>query len=165
MASNTLQEKFLGQLPFVYFSEKQFVDGQAKMAAMATDPTLKAGIEKHREETKQHVMTLENVFLALNHKPEESKCPICLGLLTSSETAMKDAGNDAIRDVSIGGSAMLIENYEIAAYKGLIGQAQAMGRQDVVALLQQNLQQELNTAQQLEQSAPMLNQKAASVAA
>ncbi len=162
MAVNTLEEKFLGQLPFVYFSEKQFVDGQAKMAAMATDPMLKAGIEKHMQETKQHVVTLENVFLALNHKPEESKCPICMGLLTSAESSMKEAGNDAIRDVSIGGSAMLIENYEIAAYKGLIGQAQAMGRQDVAAMLLQNLQQEQDTFGQLEQSAPMLMHKAAS---
>lgn len=162
MAVNTLEEKFLGQLPFVYFSEKQFVDGQAKMAAMATDPALKAGIEKHMQETKQHVVTLENVFLAMNHKPEEKKCPICMGLLASTDSSMKEAGNSAIRDVTIGGEAMLIENYEIAAYKGLIGQATALGRQDVVQLLQQNLQQEENTFGQLEQSAPMLTQKAAS---
>ena len=162
MAVNTLQEKFLGQLPFVYYSEKQFVEGQSKMAAMATDPTLKAGIEKHMQETKGQVTVLENVFLAFGKKPEEKTCPICVGLLKSTDAAMQEAGNSAIRDVAIGGEAMLIENYEIAAYKGLVGQAQAMGRDDVVALLQQNLQQEENTAQQLEQSAPMLTQKAAS---
>lgn len=158
---NTLQEKFLGQLPFLYFSEQQFVEAQAKMAAQATDPALKAGLEKHREETKHQVSNLEQVFSLMHHKPEAQTCPICVGLLKSGDTSMKEAGNDAIRDVSIGVAGGLIEHYEVAAYRGLIAQAQAMGRQDVTAILQQNLQQEEQTAQQFESLAPALMQKAA----
>lgn len=162
MAVNTLQEKFLGQLPFIYYSEQQFVEAQKKMAANATDPALKAGIEKHVQETKAQVAVLENVFLAFGKKPEEKKCPICDGLVAAGEMSMKEAGNDSIRDVAIGGAASMVEHYEIAQYRGLIAQATTLGRQDVVALLQQNLQQEENTSQQLEQSTPMLTQKAAS---
>lgn len=156
----TLKEKFLGQLPLVYYSENQFVTAQQKMIAQATDPTLKAGLQKHLEETKQHVSKLEQVFTMMGEKPVEEKCPICAGLVASAETGMKEAGTPALRDVAIGGSATLVEHYEIAAYRGLIGQAQAMGQNDVVQILQQNLQQEENTAQQLEQAAPMLMQKA-----
>jgi ferritin-like metal-binding protein YciE len=38
--------------------------------------------------------------------------------------------------------------------------AQQMGQDEVVNLLQENLQQEQNTAQMIEQSAPQLMQKA-----
>lgn len=163
MAVNTLEEKLAGQLPFIYYSENHFVEAQKKMAAQATDPALKAGIEKHVEETKQQAMRLENVFLALGKKPEEKKCPICDGLVAASEMSMKEAGNEAIRDVAIGGGAMMVEHYEIAQYRGLIGQAQALGRQDVVALLTQNLSEEENTAHLLEAHAPALAHKAAAL--
>lgn len=161
MSTNTLKEKFTGQLPLVYFSELQFIEAQQKMIAGATDPTLKSGLEKHLQETKQHATNLEQVFMSLGLKPEQKECPICMGLVKSAETGMKEAGNDALRDVSIGGSAVLVEHYEIAAYRGLVAQATTLGLNDAVQLLQQNLQQEEQTAQKLEESAPALMQKTA----
>ena len=160
MAINTLQEKLLGQLPLVYFSEQQFVEAQQKMIAQATDPMLKSGLEKHLQETKQQVSNLEQVFALLGQKPQAEQCPICMGLVKAAETGMKEAGTDALRDVAIGGSGVLVEHYEIAAYRGLVAQAQALGLTDVVQLLQQNLQQEEQTAQRLESAAPMMMQKA-----
>ena len=160
MAVTTLKEKFLGQLPFVLFSEQQFVTAQQKMMDQATDPELKAGLAKHIEETKQHVINLDQVFIGMGHKPETKECPICMGLIKSAQSSMAEAGTDALRDVSIGGSASLVENYEIAAYRGLIAQAQALGLSDAAQLLQQNLQQEEQTAQHLQSAAPMMMQKA-----
>jgi len=161
MAVNTLKEKFTGQLPLVYFSELQFIEAQQKMIANATDPTLKSGLEKHLEETKQHAVNLEQVFMSLGLKPEQKECPICMGLVKSGESAMKEAGTDALRDVAIGGAGVLVEHYEIAAYRGLVAQATALGLTDATQLLQQNLQQEEQTAQKMEEAAPMLMQKAA----
>ena len=46
------------------------------------------------------------------------------------------------------------EHHEIAVYEGLITKAEAMGEQDIVALLQENLEQEeaaLTIAQQFGQ--------------
>jgi len=63
--------------------------------------------------------------------------------------------------INIGGGAALVEHYEIAAYRGLVGQAQALGLTEALPLLQQNLQQEEQTAQRLENAAPMMLQKAA----
>ncbi len=158
---NTLEEKFLGQLPLVYFSEQQFVEAQQKMIAGATDPMLKSGLQKHLEETKQHVTNLESVFFSMGKKPTAEKCPICLGLVASGETAMKAAGTDALRDASILGSSVLVEHYEIAAYEGLVAQAEALGKTEIAAILKGNLAQEQQTAQRLENAAPMMMQKAA----
>ena len=49
---------------------------------------------------------------------------------------------------------------EIVSYTGLIVGAQAMGNKEVVTLLQQNLQQEEQTAKQLAQNAPKLLKQA-----
>ena len=50
----------------------------------------------------------------------------------------------------------MVEHYEIGVYRGLINGAELMGQAGVAQLLQQNLQQEEETAQHLESSEPML---------
>src|SRR5215212_5690112 len=58
-------------------------------------------------------------------------------------------------------AAIKVEHFEIASYRTLITGAQQMGQQEeVVNLLNQNLQEEEQTAQIAEQSAPDLIQKA-----
>jgi ferritin-like metal-binding protein YciE len=47
----------------------------------------------------------------------------------------------------------------MGSYRGLVSAAQQMGQDEIVNLLQQNLQQEEQTAQIAEQSAPELLQK------
>lgn len=160
MATTTLQEKFESQLPLAYYSEQQFVEAQGKMAAQATDPNLKAGIQMHLQQTKMHVSNLEQVFTMVGKKPEAQQCPICDGLIKSAESGMKEAGSDALRDVYIGGSAALVEHYEMGVYRGLIAQAQTLGLSDVVPILQRNLSDEEMTAQKLEDNAPAMMQKA-----
>jgi len=54
----------------------------------------------------------------------------------------------------------MVEYYEIASYRGLIGAAQTMNQPEVVKLLEENLRQEELTVQKLESSAPALLQKA-----
>jgi ferritin-like metal-binding protein YciE len=44
------------------------------------------------------------------------------------------------------------EHHEIAVYEGLIINARAMGRDDVVDLLQQNLEQEQHTLEEVKSS-------------
>ena len=63
--------------------------------------------------------------------------------------------------VLIGVSAQLkVEHYEVASYRGLLTAARQMGQNEVTGMLLQNLQQEEQTALLVEQSTPMLLQKA-----
>jgi len=52
------------------------------------------------------------------------------------------------------------EHHEIAVYEGLITYAVAMGEQDVVSFLQQNLEQEQATVQTAKQVSKQLAQRA-----
>ena len=159
MAIKTSQEKYLHELGDVYDAEQQFLKGQQEMLQHASDSTLKQMIQTHIGQSEQQVKTLEQVFQALGEKPKAEKCPAAAGLVTEAKQNMKEAQVPEIRDCLIAGAAAKVEHYEIASYRGLIQGAQAMGNQAVVRLLQQNLQQEEQTAQMIEQALPSLLQK------
>ena len=157
--SNT-QEKFLHELGDIYDAEQQFLKGQQEMLQQASDPTLKQMLERHIGESEGQVQVLEQVFELLGEKPKRESCAAAKGLVTEAQKVLKEAQTPELRDCLIGGSAAKVEHYEIASYRGLIIGAQQMGQDQVVSLLEKNLQQEEQTAQKVEQSAPLLLQKA-----
>ena len=157
--SNT-QEKFLHELGDIYDAEQQFLKGQQELLQQASDPTLKQMLERHIGESEQQVQVLDQVFELLGEKPKREACAAAKGLVTEAQKVLKEAQTPELRDCLIGGAAAKVEHYEIASYRGLITGAQQMGQDQVVSLLQKNLQQEEQTAQKVEQSAPQLLQKA-----
>src|ERR1700753_1378669 len=54
----TLDDLFLDTLKDIYFAEKQIVKALPKMAKAATSPDLKAGFDKHLQETESHLERL-----------------------------------------------------------------------------------------------------------
>jgi ferritin-like metal-binding protein YciE len=66
------------------------------------------------------------------------------------------AENQQILTLGLAASQTKVEQLEIACYRALIQTAEQMGQQQAVKLLQQNLQQEEQTAKKLEQHMPQL---------
>jgi ferritin-like metal-binding protein YciE len=56
-----LDDLFYDTLKDIYFAEKQILRALPKMARAAQSPELKAGFEKHREQTEEHVDRLQQV--------------------------------------------------------------------------------------------------------
>jgi ferritin-like metal-binding protein YciE len=161
MAINSLQEKFTHELGDIYDAEHQFLKGQEEMLQNATDPQLKQMIQQHMEQTRGHIRNLEQVFNLMGQQPQRVMCDGAKGLVSEGQKLIKEtAGADAVRDCAIAGAAHKVEHYEIASYWGLITGAELMGQQEIVSVLQQNLQQEEQTAALIEQSTPMLLQTA-----
>ena len=160
-AINNLQEKFMHGLGDIYDAEHQFLKGQDEMLKNATDGNLQQMIQLHMEQTRQHISNLDQVFSLLGEQSQREMCVGAKGLISEGQKVMKDTSKyNALRDCAIAGAASKVEHYEIAAYRDLITAAQLMGQQQIVGLLQQNLQQEEQTAAKIEQSAPMLLQTA-----
>ena len=57
--------------------------------------------------------------------------------------------NSPTRDLGIIMSGLKVENFEITTYKGLIQVANSLGKTDVVALLQQTLDEEIESSNML----------------
>ena len=161
MAINTLQEKFMHGLGDIYDAEHQFLDGQQEMLANATGESVKQMLTQHIAQTEQQIANLEQAFQALGEEAERVKCAGAAGLVKEAQQIIKEtSGNPELCDLAIASAAFKVEHYEISCYRGLIAAAQAMNQTRVVSLLQENLQQEEQTAQRIEQNTPMMIQQA-----
>ena len=79
--------------------------------------------------------------------------------MSEAQQLMQQTQDENLRDVAINAAVLQVEHFEMGSYRGLVTAAQQMGQDQIVNLLQQNLQQEEQTAQTAEQSAPDLLQK------
>ena len=158
----TLNDLFLDTLKDIYYAEKQIVKALPKMAKAATSPDLKAGFEKHLQETHGHVERLEQVFEIIGAPARGKTCEAILGIIEEAKEIMDEFKDTAALDAGLVSSAQAVEHYEIARYGTLKAWAKQLGRADVVKLLEATEQEEIATDKKLTQlGLTEVNQKAA----
>ena len=161
MPITNAQELFLHELAALYDAEHTIIFGLQAMSQGATDENLRSAVEQHHEQTQGHIQNLEQVFNQLGQEPYRETNEIAQGAAKELQKGLGEAHQSPeLVDCVIISAAIKVEHFEIASYRALITAAQQMGQDEIVDLLQQNLQQEEQTAQIAEQSAPALIQKA-----
>ena len=161
MPITTLDAKFAYELGSIYDSEHHFLQAQEAMLQQATDSTLRLMLETHIAETQQQILNLEQIFQELGQAPQRVACQASASLVEDARRMLAEVGgNPQIMDTVMIGAQAKVEHFEIACYRGLVLGAQTIARPKVTRLLQQNLQQEEQTAQFVEQSAQTLLQQA-----
>ena len=126
----------------------------------AQDDKVKQQFAHHREETEGQIRNLEQAFSALGGEQQVQPCPAIDGLKAEAEQLISQTSKQLVDAVLIGGAAET-EHHEIAVYEGLITKAEAMGEEDVVALLQENLEQEQHTLKEVQAAGEQLAQQLA----
>jgi ferritin-like metal-binding protein YciE len=126
----------------VYFAEKAVLKSLPKMASHATSPALRAGFEKHIEETKGQLKRLEQTFEILGKKAKAKECPAMMGLIKEATELMDDVGPSALLDAGLTGHARAIEHYEIARYITMHEWADTLGHGNICTLLAETLNEE-----------------------
>src|SRR5215510_6732890 len=89
-AAKKLDDLFHDTLKDIYFAEKKILSALPKMAKAAQDDKLKAAFEKHHGETETHVSRLEQVFDAIDAKPQGKTCDAILGIIEEGQEIMAD---------------------------------------------------------------------------
>jgi ferritin-like metal-binding protein YciE len=154
------RELFLHELGDLLYVEKSLYKELPKLAQEATDEDLSGAFEEHREETQQHAEKLEQVFELIGETPKAEQCPGIDGIKAEHDEFIKEnRPMPVVCDLFLTGAGARAEHYEIAAYTGLITMAQAMGESGVVALLQENLEQERAALDRLEKAAIRLTRE------
>ncbi|MDQ3823507.1 MAG: ferritin-like domain-containing protein [Actinomycetota bacterium] len=128
----------------------------------ANNAELASGFERHTAETRQQIQNIERVFEALGVRPEALPAPAVEGLEAEYKGFAASAADDVqpdVLDVVALGAAAATEHHEIAAYESLITLAGAVGAEDAVPLLEENLEQERNMLQQVQSFAQRLGEK------
>ena len=142
MASiETPRQLFVHKLGAALKMENTILEMLEDLQEKANDTQLRRDLAAHHRETQQQVRNLERVFDALGEDPEEQSCPPIEGLQKEGEQNLKDV-DDSLNDSVILSGVVETEAHEIAVYDGLITKAEAMGEEDIVALFQENLEQE-----------------------
>ena len=149
MTMDTLQELYLEQLQDVYDAEKQLVKALPKMAKTATNEELKAAFEQHLEQTQEHVSRLERIFEELGEKPKGKKCKAMQGLVEEGKEMMEEDASEDVMDAGLICAAQKVEHYEIATYGCLRTYAEMLGFDDQADLLQETLDEEKDTDENL----------------
>jgi ferritin-like metal-binding protein YciE len=140
--SGTLHDAFLDELRDSYDAEQQLVKALPKMAKAAASPILRDAFESHLEETRQHVVRLEQIIESLGVKVSGKHCHGIEGIITEGGEVMDENYVRATMDACLIASGQRAEHYEIAAYGTLIAWAKLMGHAAAVDLLQQTLDEE-----------------------
>jgi len=115
-----------------------------KLVEKANDSGLKKQLRHHREETQAQIRNLHQIFQSLGLEASTNPCPAIEGIEKEGEANLKMADESLHDDVILAGCAET-EHHEIAVYENLIVHADALGHEDIVALLRENLEQEQHT--------------------
>jgi ferritin-like metal-binding protein YciE len=145
---NTPQEAYNYKLGAALKMEQTVLDMLGENVEEAQDEHVKALFRHHQDETRQQIVNLEQAFAAFGWDVDTSPCPAIEGLEKEGKANVKKT-DDALVDGIILQGAAEVEHHEIGVYENLIINARAMGRDDVVQLLEQNLQQEQHTLQEV----------------
>jgi ferritin-like metal-binding protein YciE len=163
----TLRELFEIELRYAYDTEKKLVDkGIPSMIESASSPELRSALQTHLSETQNHVTRLERVFGALGVEPDTKTNDILDKMTAAAKDSTSNIEQSSLRDAALIANGNAVEHYEIALYGTLVSFAKALGLQNVVAPLQETLEEEKKADAKLTQLAESVtNMRAARVSA
>jgi ferritin-like metal-binding protein YciE len=161
MKLETLRELLIEQCQDLYSAEQQIIDALPKMVEKASAPELKSAFQQHLEQTKSHVMRLDQIFTHFPKVDKDDKdCKGMEGLLKEGKEMIKQDAEPEVKDAGLIAAAQRVEHYEIASYGCARTFAQLIGMNDVARLLQQTLDEEGEADKKLTGIAERINVEA-----
>jgi ferritin-like metal-binding protein YciE len=145
----TLQDLFHDTLKDIYYAERKILKALPKMQRAAQSEKLKAAFEKHREETEGQIERLQQVFEILGKTSRGKTCDAIEGIVAEGEEIMEEFKGTAALDAGLISSAQAVEHYEMTRYGTLRRWAQELGMDDAAKLLEETLNEESKTDQDL----------------
>jgi ferritin-like metal-binding protein YciE len=136
-----LRQLYIAQLQKALDMENHVVEALPTMIKKSTDAELKRAFTNHLEESRGHVSKVTKILEACEAS-ETQACKVIRALVAEAEDGIKDAGDDAVRDVTLIAAAQQVEHHEIAVYGTLRTWAGLLGEADQANTLEQILQEE-----------------------
>ena len=155
-----LRDVYIEQLKDLYSAETQLIKALPKMAKAAHAPELAHGFEEHLEQTKEHAARLERIFAALDEKPTGKTCKAMKGLVEEGSEAIKENASPSAKDAMLIAAAQRVEHYEIAGYGTVKTYANLLNENEAAKLLEETLQEEVETDEKLTEAAESINVEA-----
>jgi ferritin-like metal-binding protein YciE len=149
MTEKTLENLFYDTLKDIYYAERKIAKSLPKMARGAQSPKLKAAFEKHLEETEGQIERLQKVFDILGKRAMGKTCEAIEGILAEGDEILEEYEGTAALDAGLISAAQAVEHYEITRYGTLKRWAEMLELPEAVRLLDETLQEESKTDEDL----------------
>ena len=145
MPTPTLETLFHDGLRDILYAERKILKTLPKMMRAAQSEELKAGFQKHHDETETHVERLQQVFEMLGKRAQAKTCPAIDGIMEEGEEVMDSFKGSPAIDAGLIAAAQAVEHYEMARYGTLASWAETLGMADAVSLQTATLEEEAAT--------------------
>ncbi len=142
MKIESLEELFVEELKDLYHAEKQLVKALPKMVKAASSDELRKAFADHLEQTKNHVLRLEQVFETVDEKAKAKVCKGMQGLIEEGQETIAEDAVEQLADLGLIASAQKVEHYEISGYGTMRAFAQILGNREAERLLSETLKEE-----------------------
>ncbi|MFW2341444.1 ferritin-like domain-containing protein [Brevundimonas sp.] len=149
MAEKTLNTLFHDTLRDIYYAERKILKSLPKMKRAAQSDELKAAFDKHEAQTEGQIERLERVFEIIDKTPRGKTCDAINGILAEGDEIAEEYKDNPALDAGLLAAAQAVEHYEITRYGTLKRWAQVLGLDEAVKLLDETLQEESQTDEDL----------------
>ncbi len=149
MAAKTLETLFHDTLKDIYYAERKILKSLPKMARAAQSGELKAAFEKHKEQTEGQIERLQQVFEIIGKPARGKTCDAIEGILAEGEEIMDEYKDTPALDAGLLAAAQAVEHYEITRYGTLKRWATVLGLDEAAKLLDETLEEESQTDEDL----------------
>ena len=158
------RELFVNELNAMMYVEQRLAEEVLpELANEITSDEFKENVRHHIDETKQQIGYLERAFELLGAEPKPDKSHAIDGLVAQHDKVFENIESPELRDIFDAGAAAKTEHLEIAAYESMITTAESLGEHEIVALLEENLDQEKHTLEEVRKISQQLATSAARV--
>ena len=154
---NDPRKLFAYKLGTALSGEKKILTMLKKQEKRAQREELKQQFRHHREETEGQIKNIEQAFNVLGEKATGRTNPVVMGLAEQADV-LYDKTDDEILDTVLRWRGRDRARRD-RALRGSDHQTRAMGEQQVVSLLQQNLEQEQHTLEEVKRASEQLAQR------
>lgn len=157
---DNLRKLYINQLRMLLSTEQQIIEALPKMIDHSKDVQLKQAFQSHLQETREQATRLEHILNAAAGEASPVKCKAMSAMVSETETMVKDAADDDVRDAALISAGQRVEHYEMAAYGAVRHWAQLLGLTSDAELLDKTLHEEGHADHLLTQISNRVNPQA-----
>jgi ferritin-like metal-binding protein YciE len=146
----SIEKLFTEQIKLIYYVEKNLLKTLQKVIKKSFGEILKNSLLEHKVATEEHCMRIEKAFNLLNKKVQTKRSEAFIGLQEELEEMIDITPENCLaRDMAIITMIQKMEHYEIATYSSIVSLAKIFGFKQLSSTLQETLDEEQDTDQQL----------------
>jgi len=156
-----LRSLYISNLKKSLDMEQKITKSLPDLIDKSTDSELSSALRTHLEETRGHVMKIQQLLQKNDGKANTETCKVIDGLTTEASDTIRDVTDPSIRNVALIGAAQQVEHHEIAVYGTLRRWADLLGLTDDSRVLLSIEKEEANADKILTQISERVNVQAA----